>query len=77
MLLVGVLAGIGFTMAIFVAGLAFEDTASLDAAKIAVLAASLVAGASGSVIGRRTLRAPSDFVASVTLPDARSSRFCI
>ena len=39
-LLVGVLAGIGFTMAIFVGGLAFSDAALLCAAKLGILAAS-------------------------------------
>ena len=43
------LAGIGFTMAIFIAGLAL-DGAMLDAAKVGVLAASLVSGALGMAI---------------------------
>lgn len=38
--LVGLLGGIGFTMSIFIAGLAFVDTSTLDAAKLAVLSAS-------------------------------------
>lgn len=44
---VGVLAGIGFTVSLFISALAFQDTALLDAAKTAVLSASLFAGISG------------------------------
>ncbi len=42
----GCLAGIGFTMALFVAGLALQES-SLEAAKVGVLAGSLVAAALG------------------------------
>jgi NhaA family Na+:H+ antiporter len=44
---VGALAGIGFTVSLFVAGLAYSDVAALDAAKIGVLGGSLVAAAIG------------------------------
>lgn len=40
--LIGLLAGIGFTMSIFIAGLAFSDERMLDAAKLGVLLGSLV-----------------------------------
>jgi len=40
---VGILAGIGFTMSIFIATLAFTDTALQNEAKIAVLATSILA----------------------------------
>lgn len=50
-LLVGVLAGIGFTMAIFVGGLAFSDAALLSAAKLGILAASATAAIVGLVYG--------------------------
>lgn len=43
----GVLAGIGFTMSIFISNLAFTEEASIEISKIAVLLASLVA----SIIG--------------------------
>ncbi|MCP1967501.1 Na+/H+ antiporter NhaA [Bradyrhizobium elkanii] len=45
--LVGLLAGIGFTMSIFIAMLAFSDEGALRAAKLGVLFASLVAGVLG------------------------------
>jgi NhaA family Na+:H+ antiporter len=44
---VGVLAGIGFTMSLFIASLAFPDAERLAVAKMAVLGASLLAGALG------------------------------
>jgi NhaA family Na+:H+ antiporter len=43
----GFLAGIGFTMSLFVANLAFAGDALLDAAKLGILLASLAAGAAG------------------------------
>ncbi len=43
----GLLGGIGFTMSLFIAGEAFAAKADFEAAKIAVLAASLVAAALG------------------------------
>ena len=46
------LGGIGFTMSLFIAGLAFPDTATLDAAKIGILAASVVAGLAGWLLLR-------------------------
>ncbi|MGV3653893.1 MAG: Na+/H+ antiporter NhaA [Noviherbaspirillum sp.] len=49
--LVGMLAGIGFTMSIFIAMLAFEDAALLNAAKLGVLAASLSAAVLGLAWG--------------------------
>ncbi|MBK9411575.1 MAG: Na+/H+ antiporter NhaA [Gemmatimonadetes bacterium] len=48
------LGGIGFTMSLFIAGLAFGDSPLLDAAKIAVLGASTVAGLIGFVILRQS-----------------------
>jgi Na+:H+ antiporter, NhaA family len=46
---VGVLAGIGFTMSLFIAGLAFGETL-LHEAKTGILLASLVAGVGGAVL---------------------------
>jgi NhaA family Na+:H+ antiporter len=50
----GWLGGIGFTMALFIAGLAFSDPATLTAAKIGILCASLIAGVVGFVLLRRS-----------------------
>ena len=47
---VAALAGIGFTVSIFVTGLAFSDAGLQDEAKIGILAASLAAAVLGSVI---------------------------
>jgi len=44
---VGILAGIGFTVSIFISSLAFDDYGHLMEAKTAVLVASLVAGLAG------------------------------
>lgn len=49
--LVGLLAGIGFTMSIFIATLAFSDPALLAAAKLSVLTASCVAALLGLIWG--------------------------
>jgi Na+:H+ antiporter, NhaA family len=54
----GFLAGIGFTMSLFIAVLAFDDTDSVNAAKRGIIAASLLAGVAGAVMLRagRALR---------------------
>jgi NhaA family Na+:H+ antiporter len=46
----GWLAGIGFTMSLFMVGLSFTDDAQVTAAKLGILIASLCAGIVGSVI---------------------------
>jgi NhaA family Na+:H+ antiporter len=43
----GALAGVGFTVALFVTALAFDDPAAADSAKIGIFAASLLAGLLG------------------------------
>lgn len=50
--LMGCLGGIGFTMSIFIATLAFRDPALLSAAKVAVMAASALAGMAALVLSR-------------------------
>ncbi|MGL9759839.1 MAG: Na+/H+ antiporter NhaA [Symbiopectobacterium sp.] len=52
MFLIGLLAGIGFTMSIFITMLAFDDPQLLGAAKVGVLVGSLIAGALGLLWGR-------------------------
>ncbi|UZN01974.1 Na+/H+ antiporter NhaA [Cellulomonas sp. S1-8] len=47
-----VLAGIGFTISLFIAQLAFDDPVLLERAKIGVLAGSLVAAVAGSLLLR-------------------------
>jgi NhaA family Na+:H+ antiporter len=53
------LGGIGFTMSLFVAGLAFNEESLLTMAKLGILAASLIAGIVGSVILARQRQANS------------------
>jgi Na+:H+ antiporter, NhaA family len=50
---VGWLAGIGFTMSLFISDLAFEDGALMDKAKLGILAASLISGVVGWTLLRR------------------------
>lgn len=52
----GCLAGIGFTMALFIGGLAFNGNALLDAAKIGILAGSLISGIVGASLLWAALR---------------------
>ncbi|HWN68488.1 MAG TPA: Na+/H+ antiporter NhaA [Haliangium sp.] len=75
-LLVGLVAGIGFTMAIFIAGLAFPGNGLLAAAKLAVLLASGLAGAIGLVAGRIVLPAEpaADSAATVGEAEAHADR---
>jgi NhaA family Na+:H+ antiporter len=56
MWLVGLLAGIGFTMSLFIAMLAFTDESLLDAAKLGVLAGSLLSCLLGLAWGWLTVR---------------------
>ncbi len=55
---IGMLAGIGFTIALFVTDLAYGDPALLTQAKVGILAASLVSGAAGylTLLGMRGSR---------------------
>jgi len=54
--LIGCLAGIGFTMSIFIASLAFSDAGLLSAAKLGVLLASAIAATVGLAIGALVVR---------------------
>jgi NhaA family Na+:H+ antiporter len=54
----GLLAGIGFTMSIFVALLAFDKPAFIATAKIAIIAASVLAACLGLAVLRIILREP-------------------
>ena len=61
---VGAVAGIGFTVSLFITGLAFDDVAIQDDAKIGILAASIIAALAGAAIlaavGRRGSQAGAD-----------------
>jgi len=57
---IGFLAGIGFTMSIFIAALAFEESPSLAVAKFGVLAGSVAAAVAGLLLGRLLLRPADD-----------------
>ncbi len=70
----GALAGIGFTMALFIAGQAFPAASDFAAAKIAVFAASILSAAIGGAVLWRAGRAMDDDSAatrSVAVGDAR------
>jgi Na+:H+ antiporter, NhaA family len=54
-LVIGCLAGIGFTMAIFLCALAFSDASTLATGKLSVLLASSLAAIAGLLMGRRLL----------------------
>lgn len=56
---IGCLGGIGFTMSIFIAVLAFEEPGLLSVAKFGVLAGSVCAAAAGLIAGRLLLRPAS------------------
>jgi Na+:H+ antiporter, NhaA family len=56
---VGVVGGIGFTMSLFIAQLAFPPGPLLEAAKLGILIGSGVAAVLGLVIGRVVLRPPA------------------
>jgi len=71
--LVGMVAGIGFTMAIFIASLAFPDPGMLGVAKLGVLGASAVAGVLGLAIGRLLLQEPSRELAGIHAHEAERS----
>jgi NhaA family Na+:H+ antiporter len=50
---VAAIAGVGFTVAIFISSLAFSDPALVDMAKLGIFAGSAVAGALGSILMMR------------------------
>ena len=54
------LAGIGFTMSLFISGLAFADTPFQDQAKVGILLASAISAVMGSVILLTTPRSRED-----------------
>lgn len=73
LVVLGVVAGIGFTMAMFIAQLAFTDPRLLGAAKLGVLGASGVAAILGLALGRTLLRPTIDPNAARTADEADCS----
>jgi NhaA family Na+:H+ antiporter len=71
--IVGLVAGIGFTMALFVANLAFEPGPLLETAKLAILAGSAVAAIAGYAMGRLVLRPRREGGAAESEAEAESS----
>lgn len=69
----GVVAGVGFTIALFIAQLAFTDARLLVAAKLGVLAASGVAAVLGLLLGRFLLAESTASHVAQTADDAESS----
>jgi Na+:H+ antiporter, NhaA family len=53
------LCGIGFTMSLFIAGLAFEDQGLLDMAKMGIIGASALAGIAGAIVLLLPSRTPT------------------
>jgi NhaA family Na+:H+ antiporter len=60
------LGGIGFTMSLFIATLAFEGSDLLDSAKIGILAGSIVSGVVGAIVVRRGTRSARPGVSGAT-----------
>ena len=65
---VGALAGIGFTMSLFVTNLAFGESELLATAKLGILAASVVAGLLGWILLRRSPAIPTSAGPADSLP---------
>jgi NhaA family Na+:H+ antiporter len=58
---VSFLGGLGFTMALFISGLAYTDAALIDGSKTGILLGSMVAGIIGYLILRKSIQnAPID-----------------
>lgn len=69
----GVVAGVGFTMALFVAQLAFADAQLLAATKLGILGASAAAAVLGLALGRILLPAKHSAEIARTADEAESS----
>lgn len=73
LILLGLVAGIGFTMALFVAQLAFNDAQLLAAAKVGVLSASGAAALIALAVGKLALPDRCDADAAKTADEAEAS----
>lgn len=73
LLVLGVVAGVGFTMALFIAQLAFSDPTLLAAAKLGILGASGLAAVVALILGRVLLKPSGVSAAAQTVDEAESS----
>lgn len=73
LVVLGAVAGVGFTMSLFIAKLAFTDVVLLDAAKVGVLVASAVASVAAIVLGRVLLKPELPAVAAQSADEAEHS----
>lgn len=73
LVVLGAVAGVGFTMALFIAQLAFVDVALLGAAKLGILIASAVASIGALVLGRALLPGEPHVEAAQSVDEAESS----
>jgi Na+:H+ antiporter, NhaA family len=73
LVVLGSVAGVGFTMALFIAQLAFADARLLAAAKLGILMASVVAAVVALVLGRLLLEAAAAAGSAETADDAEKS----
>ncbi len=73
LLVLGVVAGVGFTMSLFIAQLAFSDARLLSAAKLGVLVASTGAAVVGLILGRVLLTPVTAAGEALTVDEAERS----
>lgn len=73
LVVLGAVAGVGFTMALFIADLAFVDADLLAGAKLGVLAASLAAAVGALLLGKLLLGSSAVTVAAQTADEAERS----
>lgn len=73
LVVLGVVAGVGFTMALFIAQLAFPEPRLLAAAKVGILVASAVAGLLALAAGRMFLPTTASAGAARTADEAEAS----
>jgi NhaA family Na+:H+ antiporter len=65
------LGGIGFTMSLFIATLAFDGTSALDEAKLGILGGSILAAALGTILIRIGIRISGEHASSIGSSSAR------
>lgn len=73
LIVLGLVAGVGFTMSLFIAQLAFSDPTLLGASKLGVLVASGLAALGGLILGRMLLEPEEVPGAAATADEAETS----